>query len=222
MKDDINNIDNTNIKLDQHFLKNESLAEKIVSYLNIEKKDSILEIGPGKGILTKHLPEHSTIVELDNSLYKDLKEKFPNLKVINKNILKIRLDYDKIIGNIPYSISERLINKLIKVNFKLCILTVSENFLNKGLLSLITPYFFEIKTLETIKKENFEPVPKVNSKVISIKKIKLDVKSRLIKKVYLQSDKKLKNVINTDLEFKEKRIRELSFEEWKILVGSVV
>jgi len=208
--------------LDQHFLIDEEIAKKIISYLDIRENESILEIGPGKGILTKYLPKNSIIVELDNNLCKELKKKFPYIKIINKNILKLNLNYDKIIGNIPYSISEPLINKLMKSNFKLCILTVSEKFLNKGLLSIIVPYFLEIKILQIIKKEKFQPIPKVNSKTISIKKLKLNNKTRLIKKIYLQSDKKLKNVISTSLDFKEKRIRELSLEEWKKLIGSVV
>lgn len=213
------------MKLDQHFLIDEDIAKRIVSYLNIQENESVLEIGPGKGILTKYLKYlkgNITLVELDSGLYLKLKENFPKTRIINKNILKMSLNYDKIIGNIPYSISEPLINKLVKSDFKLCILTVSENFLKKGLLSVIMHYFLEIKTLETINKENFDPVPKINSKVISIKKLKLDKKSKLLKKIYLQSDKKLKNVLKTDLSFKEKRTRELSLEEWKQIIGSVV
>jgi len=206
------------MKLDQHFLTNEKLAKEIVSYLKVKPNESVLEIGPGKGILSKYLKK-ATLVELDKNLAKELK--FPNHKILNKNILKLKLNYDKIIGNIPYSISEPLINKLIKSDFKLCILTVPEKFLTKGLLKLITPNLLEIKTLKTINKEEFKPKPKVNSKVIQIKKKQLNNQEKLIKKIYIQSDKKLKNIINTNLDFKNKKVRELNINQWKVLLNDI-
>ena len=207
------------MRYDQHFLINENLAKQIVSYLNIKPNESVLEIGPGKGILSQYIKK-ATIVELDKDLCKELK-KFKNHNIINKNILKLKLNYDKIIGNIPYSISEPLINKLIKSNFELAILTVSEKFLTKGLLNLIIPNILEIKTLKIINKKEFKPIPKVNSKVIQIKKKTLNKQQKLIKKIYQQSDKKLKNIINTKLEFKDKKIRELNLYEWEILLNDI-
>ena len=208
------------MKFDQHFLTNERIAKQIVSFLEIKENESVLEIGSGKGILSKYL-DKADLVELDKDLADELKIKFPNHKLINKNVLKLKLDYDKIIGNIPYSISEPLINKLMNSNFKLCILTVSEKFLEKGLLNLIIPNFLEIKTLIKIDKKEFSPIPRVNSKVIEIKKKELNNEEKLIKKIYIQSDKKLKNLINTKLIFKEKRVRELSLEEWKVLLNDI-
>jgi len=208
------------MKFDQHFLTNERIAKQIVSFLEIKENESILEIGPGKGILSKYL-DKADLVELDKDLADELIKKFLNHKIINKNILKLKLNYDKIIGNIPYSILEPLINKLMNSNFKLCILTVSEKFLEKGLLNLIIPNFLEIKTLMKINKKEFSPIPKVNSKVIEIKKKELNNEEKLIKKIYICSDKKLKNLINTNLSFKEKRVRELNLKEWKVLLNDI-
>ena len=208
------------MKFDQHFLTNEKIAKQIVSFLEIKPNEPILEIGPGKGILSKYMNK-ADLVELDKDLADELKIKFSNHKIINKNILKLKLNYDKIIGNIPYSISEPLINKLMNSNFKLCILTVSERFLEKDLLKLIIPNFLEIRTLMKIDRKEFFPVPKVNSKVIQIKKKRLNNEEKLIKKIYICSDKKLKNLINTNLDFKEKRVRELSLEEWKVLLNDI-
>ena len=208
------------MKFDQHFLTNEKIAKQIVSFLEIKPNEPILEIGPGKGILSKYMNK-ADLVELDKDLADELKIKFSNHKIINKNILKLKLNYDKIIGNIPYSISEPLINQLMNSNFKLCILTVSERFLEKDLLKLIIPNFLEIRTLMKIDRKEFFPVPKVNSKVIQIKKKELNNEEKLIKKIYICSDKKLKNLINTNLDFKEKRVRELSLEEWKVLLNDI-
>ena len=208
------------MKFDQHFLINEKIAKEIVSFLEIKKNESILEIGPGKGMLSRYLKK-ATLIELDRDLAEELTKKFPEHKIINKNILKINLNYDKIIGNIPYSICEPLINKLIKSNFNICILTVPEKFMEKGLLKLIIPNLFEIKTLISIDKKEFNPQPKINSKVILIKKKELNNLERLIKKIYICSDKKLRNIINTDLSFREKKVRELSLEEWKVLLDDI-
>jgi 16S rRNA (adenine1518-N6/adenine1519-N6)-dimethyltransferase len=208
------------MRFDQHFLINEKLAEEIVSYLKIIPGESILEIGPGKGILTKFLPK-AILIEIDFKLANELRKGFPKNKVMNRNVLEEKLDYDKIIGNIPYSICEPLINKLLKSKFRLAVLTVPEKFLEKGLLKLIIPRLIEIKTLKIIDKDEFSPKPKVNSKVISIKKKKLDKEESLIKRIYQSSNKKLKNIINTDLSFKEKRVRELSLNEWETLLNGI-
>ena len=208
------------MKFDQHFLINEETAREIVSFLNIKDNESVLEIGPGKGILSKYLKK-ATLVEIDSDLAKELKNNFPNHRIINNNILKIRLNYDKIIGSIPYSICEPLIDRLMKSNFKLCILAVPEKFLEKGLLKLIIPNIFEVKTLMNINKKEFSPIPRVNSKVILVKKKGLNNRERLIRNIYVQSDKKLKNIINTSLSFKEKKVRELNLEEWKVLLNDI-
>ena len=55
------------MRYDQHFLINENLAKQIVSYLNIKPNESVLEIGPGKGILSQYIKK-ATIVELDKDL----------------------------------------------------------------------------------------------------------------------------------------------------------
>ena len=208
------------MKFDQHFLTNEKIAKQIVSFLDIKLNESVLEIGPGKGILSKYIKK-ATLIEIDKDLVEKLKESFPNHNIINKSVLNVKLNYNKIIGNIPYSISEPLINKLINFDFKLAILTVSEKFLEKGLLKLIIPDFLEIKTLIKIDKKEFNPKPKINSKVILIKKKELNNKEKLIKKIYTQSDKKLKNIINTRLTFKEKRVRELNLDEWSVLLNDI-
>jgi len=199
---------------------NEKLAKEIVLYLEIKPNESVVEIGSGKGVLTKFLPK-ATLIEIDIKLANELKKEFPKNKIINGNVLEEKLDYDKIIGNVPYSICEPLINKLLKSKFRMAVLTVPEKFLEKGLLNLIIPRLLEIKTLKIIDKNEFSPIPKVNSKVISIKKKRLSKEENLIKRIHQSSNKKLKNLINTSLSFKEKKVRELSLNEWEELLNVV-
>jgi len=207
------------MKYDQHFLQDLEIARKIVSFLDVKNNEKVLEIGPGHGTLTQFLKGNITLIEIDKDLCKELKEKFPKYKIINKNILNYNENFDKIISNVPYSICEPLMNKLMKMNFKKTILTVPINFMNQGLLSLVMKHFLEINELITIPKTAFYPIPKVESKVIEIKNKKLNEKEKLLRKIYVQSDKKLKNVYNSDLLFNEKRIYQMNFDEWKELVN---
>ena len=80
------------MKFDQHFLTNKKIAKKIVSFLDIKQNESILEIGPGEGILSKYIKK-ATLVEIDEDLIKRLRENFPNHSIINKSILNIKLNY---------------------------------------------------------------------------------------------------------------------------------
>ena len=81
-------------KLGQHFLKDLKTADKIVNSLNRDKKDLIIEIGPGKGILTQKLVEKYSnlyLIEIDKDLLPHLKSKFTKLekKIFNIDFLKL-------------------------------------------------------------------------------------------------------------------------------------
>jgi len=211
------------MKYDQHFLIDFEIAKQIVSLLEIKKNEKVLEIGLGKGILTQYLNGNITVIEIDKNLCKELKEKFPNVKVINKNILKYNGNFDKIISNVPYSICEPLMNKLMKMEFKKAILIVPINFMNKGVLNLLMLHFFEITELMQINRAAFYPIPKIDSNVLEIKHKELNDKEKLLRDIYIQSDKKLKNVlkIELNLDFLEKKIYQMNYNEWKKLVNAL-
>ncbi len=211
------------MKYDQHFMIDVEIAKKIVSFLNSNENEKILEIGPGKGILTQFLKGNLTLIEIDKQLCKELKEKFPNVKVINVTFLKYNGNSDKIISNVPYSICEPLMNKLVKMKFKKAILTVPSKFIDKGVLNLVMNHFFNIKRLMDISKHAFYPVPKVDAKVIQVEHKRLNKKEELLKDIYIQSDKKLKNVLkqNLNLDFLEKRIYQMNFNEWSKLISDL-
>ncbi len=120
--------------LGQHFLKDESIAEKIANSLTENGYTNILEIGPGMGVLTKYLLQKKskiTVMELDRDSVAYLKDVFP-LEHINLNTKKdkfeiIEGDFLKqdlsevfhkkqvaIIGNFPYNISTQIVFKAIE------------------------------------------------------------------------------------------------------------
>ena len=230
--------------LDQHFMVDEELCKRIVSYLKIRKDEAVLEIGPGKGALTNYLIKKTdkvVVIELSYKLSTELISKFKTVKVINESITNFKeLNFDKIIGNLPYSVLESLMNSLLVSKFKLAVFTVPSSFMKEGLLGLLMPMFFDIEVLEEVKKESFSPPPKIKSKVIRLKHKKMNDKERLIREIYLQSDKKLENAFREayckilkltkkeakskipKLSFLNKRVYTLNLEEWRELINAVV
>ena len=109
-------------KFGQNFLTDDSIAKDIVSFLSDSKTKTIIEIGPGKGILTKYLLKisHKEIkfVEIDEECVSYLKNKYPNIDkhLINDDFLNINLNSFKqplsIIGNFPYNISSQILFKI--------------------------------------------------------------------------------------------------------------
>ena len=179
-------------KFGQNFLTDDNIAKDIVSFLSDSKTKTIIEIGPGKGILTKYLLEisHKEIkfVEIDEECVSYLKNKYPNIEkhLINDDFLNINLNSFKqplsIIGNFPYNISSQILFKIYEnkniVNemigmFQLEVAErICSNYGTKkyGILSVLIQAFFEVKMMKKIKPNSFLPIPKVDSAVIKISK----------------------------------------------------
>lgn len=207
------------IRLDQHFLINEKILKKIVDLAKINKKEIILEIGAGRGNLTKLLAKSAKkvyAIEKDKNLFFELKKLNKNIVPILGDALKMKFPkFDKIVSNIPYTISEPLIQKLIYHDFKLAVLLVSENFSNRLIgnkrtkLSLISETFFSIKLHTILSPKFFEPEPKVYSRIITLNPIKPNFKGLIFQEFLKQKDKKVKNalreaIIKSGLKFNKK------------------
>ena len=82
--------------LGQHFLKDEGIARRIADSLELSERTPVLEIGPGMGVLTKYLINNPnadfTVVEIDKESVAYLNEHYPELRVIDGDFLKMRLD----------------------------------------------------------------------------------------------------------------------------------
>ncbi len=109
-------------KFGQNFLTDDNIAKEIVSYLSDDKTKTIIEVGPGKGILSNFLLKISNrkikLVEIDKDCIEYLKNKFSNIEkhLINDDFLNIDLKAFKeplsIIGNFPYNISSQILFKV--------------------------------------------------------------------------------------------------------------
>jgi len=177
--------------LGQHFLKDETIAEKIANTLTENGYKNVLEIGPGMGVLTKYLLKKNvttSVIEIDRESIEYLKVHFLNLseRIINDDFLKI--DISKlfqgqqvaIIGNFPYNISTQIVFKTIEYRNlipELCGMfqkevakRISEKPGTKvyGILSVLTQAFYDVEYLFTVPPSVFNPPPKVESGVIRL------------------------------------------------------
>jgi len=190
--------------LDQHFMINKKLVSRIVNYAELKKQDIILEIGPGKGALTELLIRKAFVyaAEIDEDLIKILNKKFyrqinnKKIRIIYGNALKIikKLEFNKLVANIPYSISEPLLKQILIKQPNIVVLTTGKNFIeylkNNELFNLISS--FEVK--EIVNKKEFFPEPKTESAVLKFI-LRQDKTSVFFQELIKQHDKKIKNAL---------------------------
>jgi len=186
--------------LGQHFLKDESIAQKIAETLSFQGYSNVLEIGPGTGVLTKYiLREKVNLVAMDLdresiaylksgfSLENNLEEK-GKLTVLEADFLKFDIlslfkkEQFAITGNYPYNISTQIVFKMLEVKNQVPEFTgmfqkeVAQRICSKegskayGILSVYAQTFYDATYLFTVPPEVFDPPPKVESGVLRLKR----------------------------------------------------
>ncbi len=181
--------------LGQYFLFDQRILQKIIKAGKLVAEDIVLEIGPGTGILTSILSEHSkkvVAVEKDRELCNFLKNKFlnqKNIEIICGDILKInpynlglKSNRFKLVANIPYYITGRLLRQIFttwpKPSLAVLMLQkeVAERIVAKppkmNRLSAICQYFSSPQIVSFVKRSSFRPIPKVDSAIVVLKNIK--------------------------------------------------
>jgi len=233
-------------KIGQNFLINEEIARREVDFAKITKDDVVLEIGPGKGILTNIIASKAKkviAIELDTSLYNYLKKTCPdNVHLINDDILKIDLDslpkFNKIVSNLPFQISSPLTFKIIEYNFSVAVLIYQKEFAQRLVAKYGSKHYSRItvnvyyraicKYIQTVPKNCFSPMPKVDSAIIKIqprKKHPFNVYNEefyfdLVRNLFNHRRKKIKTTIREtydiqaqDLPFQNNRVENLDPEQ---------
>lgn len=213
-----------NKKLGQNFLINEDIIEQIIEKADVNKEDVIIEIGPGLGSLTAKLLENAQkviAIELDSNMSKILKERFSlydNFELIENDVLKVNLmeivqKYDsvKVVANLPYYITTPIIMKLLEDKLKLKSITVmvqkevgerfcaNPNSKEYGAITISINYYTTPEIIIYVPKENFEPMPEVDSCVI-----KLDI--REVPPVSVKNEKEFFNLIKAGFSQRRKTI----------------
>jgi len=194
--------------LGQHFLKDTSIAERIVESLQSPPVQTI-EVGPGTGVLTRFLIKRPDLdvryIEIDRESIDYLHIYYPEIKnfLIEKDFLKIEISdifpqgQCSIIGNFPYHISSQIFFKAFynrnvvsslvgmvqrEVGRRIASGPGSKEY---GILSVLLQSFYTVEYLFTVDESVFIPPPKVKSAVIRM--IRNDVKNLVCdEKIFIQ------------------------------------
>jgi len=229
--------------LGQNFLKSKQILDKIIKTADLKAGDVVLEVGPGKGILTEKLLEKAKkviAVEKDQRLIEFLQEKFKKeiqnkkLELIYGDILKMNPKIllsspYKIVANLPYYITGQFLRKFLSSDFPPTTMVVmlqkevakrTTTTNKESLLSLSVKAYGQPKYVTTVSAKNFSPQPKVDSAILLISNISKDFFKNINENLFFQLIKvgfssKRKMLIN-NLSFAPKRERAQIFEDLKI------
>ncbi len=205
------------MRLGQHFLIDSRVVERIIDYAEIHKTETILEIGAGFGNLTQKLAANAgkvIAIESDTRLVEALGDlELPNVTIIYDNALKVDfLEFDKVVSNLPYSISSEVTSKLLRYPFKLGILMYQYEFAQRmiampgtkdyGPISVEAQYCADVEVLEMVPRTAFRPPPEVRSAIVKIvpRPPSLEVADKglffnFVSAVFTQRRKRMKNAI---------------------------
>ncbi len=213
----------------QNFLKNEEIIKKITDLVNPNENDLIIEIGPGRGALTKYLIKKNCdliCIEIDTDLkiYLD-KYQSKKCRIIYEDILKVDFkeitkNYQNIyvVGNLPYYITSPILEYLINsIKAQKMVFMVQKEVADRysakvntkdyGYFTLFLSFYYEVNKEIYVGKNNFDPIPKVDSEVISLSlKDKVsDINSEkyfaFLKECFSHKRKTLKNnIVSYDFE----------------------
>lgn len=206
----------------QHFLIDDRIAQREVDYADIGSHDVVLEVGPGTGVLTKHVARKAdrvVAVEIDEMLVKQLRRTMPdNVDVIHADVLEVDFSslpqFNKIVANLPFQISSPITFKLLEEGFSVAVLMYQKEFAERMVaqpgskdysrLTVHVYYKAKCEILETVPKGKFKPHPRVDTSLVRM--IPRDsppfkVKDEALflgitKQLFAQRRKKIKNVLS--------------------------
>lgn len=171
-------------RLGQHFLAVDSILERQANYASITDRDTVLEIGPGLGALTQKLLEragHVVAIERDSRLCGYLEHNIisEKLRLICGDALEVKIPaFDKVVSNLPYSISSDITFKLLERRFTTGVLMYQKEFADRMVagagtdsysrLSVGVYYRAECEILERVPRSAFYPMPDVDSALVRL------------------------------------------------------
>ena len=168
-------------------MKNAEIAREIVDLAETTKRDTVLEIGGGLGILTEELVKaagHVYVIEIEQGLVNALQDRFMeynNLDIIEGDALVVGLpEVDKVVSNLPYSISSEITFRLLReLSFERAILMFQKEFAQRlfaepgtqdySRLTVNIQYQADVDLLLNVPAKMFYPLPTVDSVVVQVK-----------------------------------------------------
>ncbi|WP_400207892.1 16S rRNA (adenine(1518)-N(6)/adenine(1519)-N(6))-dimethyltransferase RsmA [Candidatus Methanomassiliicoccus intestinalis] len=167
----------------QNFLIDDYVAERQIAAAKIQPTDTVLEIGPGLGMLTHRLAAKADkviAIETDRKLAGYLAQRLPaNVELITADALTVDFPpFDVMVSNLPYSISSPIIFKLLTYNFRNAVVMLQKEFAERMVahpgskdysrLTVTTYYHADCRIIEDVPSAKFYPAPKVDSAVVEI------------------------------------------------------
>jgi 23S rRNA (adenine-N6)-dimethyltransferase len=163
----------------QNFLKNPSTARYLVKIAEIKTQDTVLEVGPGRGVITDALLEVSgnlILIEKDKILVQELNKRYQahkSVKIINADVLKYNIDIKdyKVFSNPPFNISSQIIKKFLFDKYSPSHMYLflqkeaTERFQGKLMenqLSILIKTWYEVSVIYKFKRTDFNPAPAVD------------------------------------------------------------
>ncbi len=174
----------------QHFLTDRHYLERIAAAIEAKPGDSMVEIGPGTGVLTAALArsiERLHVVEIDRELAKALSTRFPDTKVAVHQADALEFDFAalpaplRVVGNLPYNISTPILFRMAEIAERLsdCVFMLQKEVVERmvaspatrdyGRLSVMLQYRFAMALVLRVPPGAFTPPPKVDSAVVRMK-----------------------------------------------------
>ncbi len=228
--------------LGQHFLVDERIAQKITDLLQPQPHETIIEVGPGKGVLTQFLiknPNPVRAIDIDSESIEYLNQnlKSPNLEIVYHDILTYDFpDNTVLIGNLPYNISSPIFFHVLSNIHKIRrgVVMIQKEVADRicagcgtresGILTVLMEYAYKTKNCFKVKPGSFYPPPGVDSAVMTFERKDdredLDFESfkKFTKLAYSQRRKMLRNTLSGLHKpipefYQTKRPEELSFEQ---------
>jgi 16S rRNA (adenine1518-N6/adenine1519-N6)-dimethyltransferase len=208
-------------KKDQHFLIDEQVLGRIIEYSHLNSSDTVLEIGAGFGNLTEKLARQAgkvIAIEVDPELASSL-NRFENVEVIVGDAMKQDFPhFNKVISNLPYSISSPVTFKLLDYKFDMGVLMYQHEFAKRmvaaanskdyGRLSIAVQYRANVEIIEVVPRLAFRAPPQVNSAIVRLVprpppyEVKdVDFFMKFITAAFSQRRKKLRNAILNNAAF---------------------
>lgn len=170
-------------RLGQHYLADEDAIQRVVELAAIKPSERVLEIGTGKGALTKELAGRGSALvgyEVDSENFDDTKEAVRGTGVVVRlgSAFDARPEFDVLVSSLPYSESATFVQWLSGMTFDRAVVVLQDDFVRKLLappgdreyrgISALAQIAFGIKAVDRIERASFSPQPRVNSVVVSI------------------------------------------------------
>jgi 16S rRNA (adenine1518-N6/adenine1519-N6)-dimethyltransferase len=165
-------------RLGQHYLTDPTVVDRMVSAADIVPSERVLEIGTGKGALTRELVRLGAAFdgyEVDEENFRESRNavRGTGARIHLADAFELRPDFDVLVASLPYSESSRFVHWLSDASFLRAVVLLQEDFVRKIMsnpgsrdyrgISALAQVAFDIKVVEGVKRESFTPRPRVNS-----------------------------------------------------------